>query len=131
MPNLIVLKTHPEHLDQVVQAQRHALQTRLLKAQPGDLLLLAETRSKGSALVRYGMRFRGQRIARPGETESMWNKSWRYIIEGEDCKALERAFSPQIVKVSSANYGQGGPFVYIDPEDADAFKRDGLLKPFA
>lgn len=131
MPTLIVLKTHPEHLDQVIQAQRHALQSRILKAHPGDLLLLAETRSKGPAVVRYGMRFRGQRIARPGETETMWNKTWKYIIEGEDCRALESAFSPQIAKVSSANYGQGGPFVYIDPEDADAFRRGGLLSPFA
>ena len=106
----------------------HALD-RQLNALAGDLLLLAETRPRGPALVRYAMWFRVQRPAASGETERIWNYHWDTIIEGEGCSELTQAFSPEQEKVSSKSYGQGGPFVYVEPIDADEFRRRGLLRP--
>ncbi len=129
MANIILLRTHPENLKRVVEVQKHALKGQLTRAQPGDLLLLAEMRTSGPALATHAMWFRNQRLAKPGETEMLWGKSWRYVIEGEDCRTLDNPFSPQEAKVSSENYGRGGGVVYLAVEDADEFCRRGLLRP--
>jgi hypothetical protein len=126
---MLILKTRPENLGRVVEAQKHALHGRLNNAQPGDLLLLAEIRPHGPALVRYGMRFKTQRRANPGETEAIWGQRWDFVIEGEGCRELNHRFDPQVEKVTSTNYGRGGTFVYVACEDAEAFRRKGLLAP--
>jgi hypothetical protein len=55
---VVILKTQPENLARVVEAQKHALHVQLVRAQPGIMLLLAEIRPHGPALVRYGMRLK-------------------------------------------------------------------------
>lgn len=128
-PKLIVLRTLPEHFDEVVGAQKHALHVRLKKAAPGDILLVGQT---GSSLVSYAMRFRSQRPDVSGETERRWGRHWRYIIEGEDCCALNRPFNPQqerATEVSRRDYGPGGPFFYVLDEDAETFRQRGMLRP--
>jgi len=128
-PRLIILTTHPGNLSQVVAVQKHALDGQLLRASPGDLLLLAEIQQVGTAQVRYAMRFKGQYPDTNGETERLWGRRWRHVVEGEDCRELDNPFSPEDAKVSSKNYGRGGPVIYVDPEDAKAFLQAGLLKP--
>lgn len=126
---MVILKTHSTNLARVVEVQKHALRGRLKNAQPGDLLLLAEIRDDGPTVVRYGMRLKRQRRADPGETEALWGKHWKFIIEGEGCCELNRPFDPQQTKVTSTSYGQGGTLVYVAAEDAEAFRRAGLLSP--
>jgi hypothetical protein len=129
MMNLILLKTHPANLPKVVEVQKHALQGKLTRAKPGDLLLLAEIRPRGAARATHAMWFKEQRAAHQGETEEIWNERWPFIVEGQGCCALDQPFVPEDVKVSAANYSQGGTIFYIEPLDADAFRAQGRLKP--
>ena len=128
-PKLIVLRTLPEHLDAVAQRQKHAQRGRLRAAQPGDILLIGLT---GSGMVSYAMRFRGQHRDTSGESERTWGRRWKYIIEGDCWCELDRPFGPQderITDVALRNYGPGGSFFYVLPEDAEAFRQRGLLGP--
>lgn len=127
-PLLIVLKTRPEYLDQVVESQTHALNGLMSRAKRGDILLLAEILGRGSSLVRYAMRFRDQTFDEEGKSEALFGRRWTYLVHGEDCCELT-PFSPQERKVTSKNYGQGGGMVYVADEDAEAFRRAGLLQP--
>lgn len=129
MTKLILLKTRPENLLKVVEVQKHALHGKLARAEPGDLLLLAEVRPHGAARATHAMWFTGQRAADEGETERIWNERWPFIVEGEGCSPLDHPFVPEDVKVSAANYSQGGTVFYIDLADADAFQAQGRLKP--
>ena len=130
MPKLIILKTHPEHLYGVVKEQKHALDGKMRGAEEGDLLLIAEIRNPGSAWVRYGMWFVKQRPAKPGESEAIWNgDSWKYIVEAKGCLELDKSFRPEDEKTSRKSYGQGGTVVYVRDDDADAWRRKGLLQP--
>ena len=128
MPKLIVLRTQPEHLRAVVQHHKHALNGKLA-AQPGDILLICKT---GSGLVCHAMRFQRQRHDTAGETEKHWGKHWKYIIDANDCCELNRPFDPKderITEVSRKDYGPGGSFFYVLKEDAEEFRKKGLLRP--
>jgi hypothetical protein len=128
-PSLIVLRTHPENFDEVIRAQKHALDGRLKKANSGDILLVGRT---GSGVVSHAMRFRSQRADTSGETERRWGRHWPFLIEGEDCCELARPFNPQQERVTQASrkdYGPGGSFFYVLDEDADVFRQRGLLLP--
>ena len=132
MPKLIILKTHPEHLYGVVKEQKHALGGKMRGAEEGDLLLIAEIHKPGSARVRYGMWFVKQRPANPGEPEAIWNgHSWKYVVEAKGCRELNKSFRPEDEKTSQKNYGQGGggTVIYVCDDDADAWRRKGLLRP--
>lgn len=127
-PKLTVLRTEEAHFAAVVREQKHALDVRL-DIQPGDILLLSK---KGSGLVSYGMRFVRQRCDVNGETLAIWGRSWKFIVEGDGCCKLVRAFDPRTARITGADckeYGRGGPFYYVLDEDAEAFNRKGLLRP--
>ncbi|MGB0087716.1 MAG: hypothetical protein WBP94_20360 [Rhodomicrobiaceae bacterium] len=114
-----------------MELQKHALKYRIKNAKTNDLLLLAEIQSQGPAVVCYGMWLKCQRPAERGETDKIWGKEWKFIIEGQGCDSLPR-FSPEREKVSLKNYGKGGggTVIYVLPEDMNAFREKGLLMPF-
>ena len=78
------------------------------------------------------MRFRCQRPDTTGETERIWGKHWKFIIEGDSWCKLDQPFDPQKERVTSVvckDYGPGGPFFYVLNEDAKAFRQRSLLRP--
>lgn len=126
MPRLVVLRTLPENFDGVIQTSKHALDGRLA-AEPRDILLIGH-----SGQVTHAMRFRCQRPDTSGETEKIWGRRWRFIIEGDDLCKLIRPFSPQqerVTEVSRKNYGPGFALFYVLDDDARAFREGGLLRP--
>lgn len=128
-PQLIVMKTRPEHLEGVVSEHKHALQKRMTRARKGDLLLLAERQKAGPALARYGMCFENLRLAEKGETERIWGKVWTYVVDGRGCDEFEQPFFPDMA--SDKNLGQGAiAFAYVERVDAEDWRRKGLLRPF-
>jgi hypothetical protein len=130
MPNLVLLKTRPENFDQVIRLQRHALHGEMLRAHPGDLLLLARTQPGISARVLCAMWLERQRHATAGEVDANWpGNHWGIIVEGRGCSRLDHPFYPQQEKVTQTNYGPGGAVFYVDPKDAEAFRQRGLLRP--
>lgn len=128
-PTLIVLKTRLEHLDGVLREKKHALESRMTKAKTGDLLLVAEVQNAGPALVRFGMWFENQRLAREGETENIWNgQTWKYIVETSGWDAFAQPFCPN--EISDKNLGQGAvAFAYVEEADAERWRREGRLLP--
>jgi 5-methylcytosine-specific restriction protein A len=62
-----------------------------------------------------------------GETDRIWGRHWRYVIEGEALRALRRPFNIAELQVSAKNYGRGGPIVHVDPLDEEILRRDGYF----
>lgn len=128
MPTVIILRTTAEHIRSVIDHQKHALDRPMQRAKNGDLLLIAEMQPKGPAIARYAMWFKGQHPDDANELEAIWGKHWNILIEGEGGRELAAPFAPAEVKPHGP-YGQGGPYVYVRPEDAEDFRRDGRLAP--
>lgn len=128
MPTMIILRTTTEHIKGVIDHQKHALDRPMQRAQPGDILLIAEMRPKGPAIARYAMWFKDQHPDDARESEIIWGRHWNFLIEGERGRELTAPFVPAEVKPRGP-YRQGGPYVYVRPEDAEDFRRDGRLAP--
>ncbi|BCH23584.1 hypothetical protein [Mesorhizobium sp. L-8-3] len=127
-PTIIILKTTAEHMRGVIDHQKHASDRLIKRANPGDLLLIAQLQPKGSALIRYAMWLKSQYPDSVQESDAIWGKHWNFIIEGEGGRELTTPFAPGEVKPNGP-YRQGGPFVYVVAEDAEDFRRDGRLAP--
>ena len=127
-PTLIILRTTAEHIKGVIEHQKHALDRPMSRAKAGDLLIIAEMKPKGPAVARYAMWFKQQKRDDARESAAIWGKQWNFIIEGEGGQELTAPFVPAEVKPNGP-YGQGGPYVYVRPEDADDFRREGRLAP--
>ena len=136
MQGLIILKTSPETIKQVVAEKKHALKGRLRRAKPNDLILIAEIQppGHGPAIARYGMWFTEQRAAFPGEVAGIWKEEnthrWNIIVKGRECQELSTQFSPEAEKITKKNYSDGGTLVYVCPDDANLWRQKGLLEPF-
>jgi hypothetical protein len=130
MTQIIVLKTQAQNLREVVRSGKHALPVRLKQARAGDIILIAESPPPaGSPQIRYGMRYRRMYEDSEGESRRRWNKQWRYIVEGDQCRELETPFSLSKVQISSKNYGQGGTIVYLAQQDVAELTKRSLLRP--
>jgi hypothetical protein len=127
-PRFMILKTTREHFEKVRTRQRRALPGRIVRAQKGDLLLIAEMQDKGPAPVRYAMHFKDQRADDARESEAIWRKPWSVIVEGEHGFWLTTPFAPAALQPRGSS-GRGGTLVHELPEDADELRRDGRLPP--
>ena len=131
MQNMIVLQTRPEHLKAVIEKSKRALNGVMKCVRAGDVLLIAESPPPRNApQIWYAMRYRRMYPDSRRESEAIWGKRWRYIVEGEDCQLLDHPFSLKDVQVSAKNYGQGAiSFTYLDDRDAKLLIDRSLLKP--
>ena len=127
---MIILRTHPEHIPKVVERSMHAL-ARSPTISAGVLILISLAVAKttdGLPPIRYVMEFVKIRPDRTGDTSrEIWGKKWPYILYGKDCRLLAEPFDIRDYQVSDHNYGQGGPFVYVDPRDEAVISQRGLL----
>ena len=127
---MIILRTHPEHVPKVVALSMHALASSPTIS-PGDLILISFAVAKttdGKPPIRYVMEFVKIRPDRTGETSrEIWGKKWPYILHGQNCRKLAQPFDIKDHQVSAHNYGQGGPFVYVDARDEAVLVQCGLL----
>lgn len=127
---MIIFRTHPDHIDDVVRYSRHALST-MPRVSQGDLILISQTvaQSKdGSPPIRYVMEFVGVHTDDVGESRRIWGRDWRYIVNGRNCRPLKQPFDIRKIQVSGKNYGQGGPYVYVAEEDEAIIRKLGLLE---
>ena len=123
-------RADPDYIAKVVEHSMHALASGP-RISPGDLILISQTVAQtkdGLPAIRYVMEFEKLRADRTGEiSKNIWGKSWPYVVYGKNCRPLARAFNMSDIQVSSHQYGQGGPYVYVAPEDEMALVRSGLL----
>lgn len=101
-----------------------------LRLNPGDVILFAQSRGTlepGQPPIRYRMSFVRFSESAEEESQKLWGKSWRYMVEGDECRALRKPFDIRHVQVSKKIYDQLGP-VYLDPEDHSILEAGGYLE---
>ena len=128
---MIILKTSGQTLPGVVQYAKHALEVRP-NARLGDLLLISQTVDSlppGQKPIQHAMEFVRYYEDRRGESEQIWGKQWKYIIEGRKLRSLSTPFQMRDIQVTDTNYLQGGPLVYVHPKDARCVIEAGLIDP--
>lgn len=129
---MIILRIHPEHIPKVFELSMHAL-ARSPTLLAGDQILISLAIAKikdGLPPIRYIMEFVRIRPDFTGDaSRKIWGKKWPYILHGQNCRQLASAFDIRNHQVSDHNYGQGGPFVYVDPRD-EAVIKVGMLSGF-
>ncbi len=127
---MIIFRTSADTIHNVVKLSKHALASQP-KLSEGELILISQTitDSTGSKPpIRYIMEFVRIYEDLLGESNEIWGRQWRYIIEGKNCRRLKRPFNIGVFQVSNQNYAQGGPYVYVLPEDEEIIREKGLLE---
>jgi len=101
-----LLKTRGENLPGVLKHSKHAT-NRWLAAEPGDVVLIAETKAtlaKGAKRIRYAADFEACREDKRGESIIFWRRSFKYVIDLRNLREIE-PFDLKDVQVSQRNYG--------------------------
>ena len=78
--------------------------------------------------IQYVMEFERLYLDTGGESKEIWGIQYKYIIEGRNCRQLKIPFDIRNYQVTKKEYGPGGPFVYVETEDARAIQQHGLLE---
>lgn len=118
---LLLLKTSGETIGNVIRHAKHATNA-IPNAQPGDLLLIAQTISSlelGEKQIRYVMTFKGYRLDTQGESQRIWGKQWKYMIDGYDVTEVP-GFDLKDIQVTNKNYGPVVTHCRLDPKDEKA-----------
>lgn len=127
---MAIFKTDASTLPNVIAHAKHALYRVPNRLIQGDRVLIAQTLQslqRGKKQIRFVMSYvRSYRDTR-GESDQIWGRHWPFIIEGTDLRELTRPFNIAAMQITSRNYGQGGPVVYVDPVDEKAIESEGYL----
>lgn len=130
---MIILRTNPENISEVVRHAKHALNKKPTLNQ-GELILISQI-SENTIFgyrecknpIQYVMEFERIYLDTSGESIKIWGKPYKYIVEGRNCRPL-RPFDIRKYQVTKKEYGPGGPFVYVEPEDVRVLQQHGLLE---
>ena len=128
---IAIFRTSRATLPGVLKHQKHALQGEPNLAR-GDLVLISKTvEGLKPSEKRINHRMTYLRSYRDGENESdkIWGRHWRFIIECNGLKLLRRPFNIAEVPGIIGIYAQGGPIMYIDPHDEKVLLRGGYFEP--
>jgi 5-methylcytosine-specific restriction protein A len=122
---MILLKTGAETLGAVLEKAKHAQHGRPRGAEPGDTILIAQTKGTlrpGQKPIRWIMEYVGAYEDVRGESERIWGKHWPYIIEGRNVRDVE-PFDIADLQVTGKDYGAVQAQCPVEPEDAAAVWR--------
>lgn len=131
---MIILRTNPEHISEVVRHSKHALNKKPSLTR-GDTILISQI-SENTIFgykecknpIQYVMEFERLYLDTSGKSKQIWGIQYKYIIEGSNCRPLKRPFDIRKYQVTNKEYGPGGPFVYVEQEDEKAIQQHGLLE---
>jgi len=130
---LVVFKTDSKHIFGVVKNAKHATDAIPRELRAGDLILLQVTVQSARSTapqIEHAMTFVRCYEDLTGESDRIWGRHWRYIVEGKDAYRLKNPFDMRRVNKSGSNYGQGAiKFVYVHPLDEEAIRGGGYLEP--
>lgn len=127
--NILIIRTSKKTLPGVVKHSKHALKI-CPRLRDGDIVLIAKLRrdmepgEEGPichAMAVHSV-YRGKR-----ESKQIWGKCREWIIEGDKCLRLKHPFDIARIQVTQTNYKQGGPSVYVSPEDKKCIRDHGYL----
>jgi 5-methylcytosine-specific restriction protein A len=130
MLEMLLLKTDRSTLTQVTSSMKHATDP-APKVRKGAILLLHQNLAglaRGEKPIQYAMEFLQCYADENNESEKLWGRHWRHIIEASRCWRLATPFDITAIKVSSKNYGRGViRFAYVDTLDAEVIVKNGFL----
>ena len=123
---MFIIKTTAETIEQVIKNCKHASMDRLRKAKIGDLVLIAQTRHSiendidmDYKSIRHLMQYEGIMYDKNNESEKIWGRKWRYIINLSNLKEI-KPFNIEDIQISNKKYGAAVKFTYLTNEDEDA-----------
>jgi hypothetical protein len=127
---IVILRTSPETIANVVAHAKYALRGELKELKPGDIMLIAQKAATvpDGKPIRYLMTFVRCYRDKNKESDRIWGRHWNYIIEGSGCYSLKTPFDIRQIQVTKKNYAQGGTVVYVDSEDAVVLEAGGYLE---
>lgn len=117
---MFILKTKKETLSAVLKHQKHASDTELKNAINGDIILISQTKdslSDDEKSIKYSMKFKRCYKDSNNESNKIWGKHWKYIIEGYNVKPLSIPFNIEDIQVSNKNYAPVVTHCRVDPLD--------------
>ena len=126
---MLLLKTSKDTLPKVIETGKHALMARP-EYTPGEIVLIAQTKEdlgSDEAPIKYRMEIVQIYEDKNNESESIWGRHWKYIVEGRNCVQLKNPFDIVDVQITDKNYITGGTFFHIERADAEALMKGGFL----
>lgn len=116
---MLIFKNDASTMDNVLKYTMHASNGRPRRAQPGELILIYQTKgslSPGDKPIQWAMDFVSYEEDVNDESVRIWGKKWKYLIKGANLRAL-KPFDIADIQVSNRKYGSIQTFGYVDKKD--------------
>ncbi len=116
---MILFKNKAETMEGVLREAKHATNARPHYTTSGDIILIAQTKGtlrSSQKPIRWIMNFISCEEDINNESDRIWGKHWRYIVNGENVRPVE-PFDIDEIKISSKNYGAARVHAKVRPED--------------
>ena len=126
---MLLLKTSKDTLPKVVETAKHALAARPDYV-PGELALIAQTKEDlrvGEPSIKYRIEIVRIYEDKDNESDRIWGRHWKYIVEGRNCLPLKNPFDIADIQITDKNYVTGGTYFHIERADAEALMKGGWL----
>ena len=124
---MMLLKTDKKNFSKVLQFQKHGLKGRPKQVKAGELGLLAQLRKdvKGQKPITHVALYKGAREDTDFETDAIWRKHYRFVVDLENIKKLKEPFD--LRDISVRNYDQVQFNSKITEDDAAKIINGGYL----
>lgn len=116
---MLIFKTDASTMKGVLENAMHATNSRPLRVNRGDLILIYQTIGSlkpGERAIRYVMDFVSYEKDVNDESVTIWDKKWKYLIKGKNLRPVE-PFDINDIQVSDRKYGSIQTFGYVDEKD--------------
>jgi len=126
---MLLLKTSKDTIAKVVETAKHALAA-CPDYMPGELVLIAQTKddlNPGEPPIKYRMEIVRIYEDLDNESDQIWGKHWRYIVEGRNCLPLKNPFDISDIQITDKNYVHGGTYFHVERADAEVLMKEGWL----
>lgn len=118
---MFIVKVTEETIDQVVAKSKYASDDIPKKAQIGDIILISLSNvDKDVKRIRFVMRYNGFYEDVVGESKKMWEREWRYIINGTDIQPVI-PFNMEDILIGQKSYVfNKSNYRYVDSADEES-----------
>lgn len=131
MRKYVILKTQRLQYRDVLSHQKHATDQPPIRLSRNDVILVHCEANGRTVPPRVTHAMDCVRVYRDTARESLriWGRSWKFIIEGSNLRALPKPIPiSRFGRASGKNYGKGAQkFVYVEDADLADLRAEGLL----
>lgn len=119
---MLLIKTSMNTLGAVLREAKHASIGKPKHVKPGDIILVSQTKNTtppNQKSIRWIMEYIDTREDINNDSDRIWGRHWRYIIEAKNVRYVE-PFNIDEIQVTKKDYGPAVAFSTIEPEDETA-----------